>query len=329
VQFGEPLSLREALDASRDQGHPVERVAFEVSHRINQVTPITVTALVTLALLGDEDRALTLPEIKTMLKPLLDYVAVRKLPMTGELDLRTDEGLNLALTALTRHGVVSRYEGGTEPVWSIGAARHLEAAFYRNSVVHFLINRAIAELVLARVAEEQQPDAVVDGWEEALRIRDLLKFEFFFPSKRLFGQELRQELELIDPGWEQRAGEPGAAWDALERTGLILGPRVLASFLEAYLVVAEHLAARDPENPVDEKAFIARCLGIAHQQRLQQQLKSTESISRELFANALKLADNRGLLEPGKDVREGREALADELRMLVARIERLRALARG
>jgi glycerol-3-phosphate O-acyltransferase len=327
VQFGEPLSLDDALSESREHGHAVERVAFEVCHRINRATPITETALVTLALLGAEDRALTLPQIKTTLRPLLEYVAVRDLPMTDRLDLRTEEGIGQALAALTRHGVVARYDGGTEPVWSIEAERHLEAAFYRNSIVHFFLGRAIAELVLARVAEDDVPDAVVDGWEEAVRIRDLLKFEFFFARKRVFGQELREELELIDPGWERRAGESGAAWEALERASVLLAPRVLASFLEAYLVVAERLAARDPETPVDEAAFITRCLGVARQRRLQQQLKSTESISRELFANALKLAANRGLLEPGEGVREGREVLAAELRTLVRRVERLRALA--
>ena len=125
---------------------------------------------------------------------------------------------------------------------------HLEAAFYRNSVVHFLLNRAIAELVLVHVDEQRAADAVVDGWEEALRIRDLLKFEFFFARKREFEHELREELTLIDPDWERRAGEPGAAWEALERADVLLAPRVLASFLEAYLVVAERLAARDPSD---------------------------------------------------------------------------------
>jgi glycerol-3-phosphate O-acyltransferase len=298
VEFGEPLSLSEALDDTHE--HPVERVAFEVCHRINRATPITETALVTLALLGAEDRALTIEEIRCTLRPLLDYVRIRSLPMTNRLDLGTPDGITQALAALSRHGVVRRFDGGLEPVWSIGSERYLEAAFYRNSVVHFFLGRAIAELVLARVAEEAVPDAVVDGWEEALRIRDLLKFEFFFARKRVFGQE-------------------GAAWDALERTKLVIAPRVLASFLEAYLVVAERLAAGD--DPADQDAFIARCLGIAHQQRLQRRLKSTESISRELFSNALKLANNRGL--------EHSDALAAELRTLVERLHRLQTLAAG
>jgi glycerol-3-phosphate O-acyltransferase len=328
IEFGETLPLREAMEENRERGHEVERVAFEVFHRINRATPITETALVTLALLGAEESALTLEQVRLTLEPLLDYVRVRQLPTTGELDLRSTDGIAKALDALGRHGVVAHYDGGSDAVWWIGPSRHLEAAFYRNSVVHFLLGRAIAELVLVRVSEAQVPDAVIDGWEEALRIRDLLKFEFFFARKRVFGQELREELELIDPGWERRAGEPGAAWQALERSQLLLAPRVLASFLEAYLVAAEHLAARDPVAPVDEKAFVARCLGVAHQQRLQGRLKSTESISRELFSNALKLAGNRGLLDgDSADLPERREALAEELRTLVRRVNRRRALA--
>jgi glycerol-3-phosphate O-acyltransferase len=325
VRFGEPFSLREAL-AQGERGHSVERVAFEVCHRINRATPITETALVALALLGVDDRALTLNEIKLTLAPLQNYVRTRRLPTTGDVDLARSEGVRQALDALCRHGVVTRFDAGTEPVWSIGADRHLEAAFYRNSVVHFFVNRAIAELVLARVADDPLPDAVVDGWEEALRIRDVLKFEFFFARKWDFGQELREELELVDPGWEGRAGEPGAAWAALERSELLVAPRVLASFLEAYLVVAQRLAAHDPAKPIAEKRFVAECLGVGHQYRLQKRLASTESISRELFSTALKLAGNRGLLEPGTT--EQRREFAGEIATLVSRMARIRELAR-
>ncbi|HEV3056245.1 MAG TPA: 1-acyl-sn-glycerol-3-phosphate acyltransferase, partial [Solirubrobacteraceae bacterium] len=146
IRFGEPLPLSEALADESD--HAVERVAFEVCHRINAATPITETALVALALLGVEDRALTLDEVTATLGPLLAYIGARGLPMTGELDLSTEGGVRTALDALGRHGVVSRYDRGIEPVWSIARDRHLEAAFYRNSIVHLLVNRAIAELVL-------------------------------------------------------------------------------------------------------------------------------------------------------------------------------------
>jgi glycerol-3-phosphate O-acyltransferase len=327
IGFGEPLPLSEALRDAEQREHAVERVAFEVCHRINQATPITETALVALTLLGAGDRALTLDEVLETLAPLLEYVAKRDLPTTGELDLTTTDGVRQALDALTRHAVVSRYDGGTVPVWSISPERYFEAAFYRNSVVHFLVNRAIAELVLVAVEEHDGLDPVAFGWEEALRIRDLLKFEFFFSRKRDFDLELRHELALIDPDWESRERKPGAAWDALESGHLLLAPRVLSSFLEAYLVVADRLAAHDPDAPVDEKELISQCLGVAEQLRLQRRLASTESISRELFATALKLAANRDLLEPADDIAERRVAFRAEIAALVVELARLRALA--
>jgi glycerol-3-phosphate O-acyltransferase len=328
IRFGEPLALSEALADAEE--HAVERVAFEVCHRINEATPITETALVALALLGAEDRALTLGEVRTTLAPLLRYVNGRELPLTGELDLTADRGVRQALDALGRHGVVRCYDRGIEPVWSIAPDRHLEAAFYRNSVVHFLVNRAIAELMLVHVDEQAEGDAVNDGWAEALRIRDVLKFEFFFARKRDFDRELREELAVIDPDWETRESSPGAALGALERTHLLLAPRVLSSFLEAYLVVAERLAAHDPHAPVDESEFLNECLGVGHQYRLQRKLASTDSISRELFATALKLAQNRGLLDPeGDDLQQRRDAFRAEISTLVDRIARLRELALG
>ena len=66
VRFAEPLSLREALEPGGHDDNPdtrrlaLQKVAFEVAVRINRVTPVTATALVTLALLGVRDRALTL-----------------------------------------------------------------------------------------------------------------------------------------------------------------------------------------------------------------------------------------------------------------------------
>ena len=55
----------EALATPSEERRPAsQKVAFEVCHRINRVTPVTATALVTLALLGVRDRALTLAQVQ-------------------------------------------------------------------------------------------------------------------------------------------------------------------------------------------------------------------------------------------------------------------------
>jgi glycerol-3-phosphate O-acyltransferase len=327
VGFGEPMSLRDALQGV-EREHAVERVAIEVSHRINRVTPITETALVALALLGADDRALTLDEVRATLDPMLEHVRIRRLPLLGDLEIAHPDGVRRALDALGRHGVARTYTGGTEPVSSIAPDRHIEAAFYRNSIVHFFLNRAIAELVLVHVDETAPADPVPEGWSEALRVRDLLKFEFFFARTEEFEREMRAELAILDPEWEREVGEPGAAWRALTQTRLRLAPLMLSSFLEAYLVVAEQLAEQDPSAAIDEKVFLARCLGVGHQYRLQRRIQSTESISRELFATALRVAANRRLVAPGgEDLAARRVAFADQVRTLVARLQRIHAIS--
>ncbi len=315
VRFAEPIALRAQLPADGQAAEPaarrlaLQKVAFEVAVRINRASPVLATALVTLALLGVRDRALTLGQVRQVLEPVMDYVEARKLPGSGLELLRRPAGVRGVLRALARENVVTEYTGGVEPVYAIERGQHLVAAFYRNSAIHHFVSRAIAELTLLRSSRPT--------WEqEADRLRDLLKFEFFFPDRETYRAELVDELRLLDPDWERRDGR-----ELLEQAGFLIAHRVLRSFLDAQLVVAEQLAARDPRSPVVEKEFLAECAGVGQQMLLQGRLHGPESLSGELFASALKLATNRDLVDAGREeLRERRVAFAAELRDTVGRV---------
>jgi glycerol-3-phosphate O-acyltransferase len=322
VRFGEPLSLRQALAAEPDIRLAVQKTAFEISHRINEASPVLPRSLVTLALLGIEDRALTVAEVAAVLRPLIDYFERRELTTQAELGLAEHRGIQHTLDDLAGAGVVERYDKGTEPVYRIGPDQHLVAAFYRNNTIHFLVTRAVAELTLQAIAEN--PDE--DGFESALALRDLLKFEFFFSDKDAFRGELERELALMDPEWRRLITDPVGAEKMLESVPVHLAHRVLQPFLEAYWVVAERLADRNPRKPVEPKEFTRECLDVARQLRMQQQLASTESISGELYATAVKLAANRDLVDPGREeLAERRRAFAEEISCWVQRVRRVRS----
>ena len=326
LSFGSPLSLAESL---REDG-TVPKVAFEVMHRINAVTPVTPSAVVALALLGGDDRALTFEEGRELVRPLMDYIQTRDIPTVAGVGGGQTETVSQALATLVREGVVTEYSGGDAPVYAIGRDKHVEAAFYRNNAVHHFVTGAIVELALLHAAEGDVDDRAGEVWAEALRLRDLLKFEFFFPRKRVFAEDVRREMSLRDPGWESRPAEPDVIRATVRDAPVKLAHRVLGPFLESYEVLAERLAARDPGAAVDEDAFLKECVGIGRQLVLQRRLDSPESVSRELFKGALQLASNRGLLEPGgPEVRTRREELAREVRDAVRRVRVIRAMARG
>ena len=135
---------------------------------------------------------------------------------------------------------------------------------------------------------------------------------------------------MLDPDWEQRPAEPESARELLAGAHPHFAHAVLRPFLEAYEIVSERLAAKDPEQPIDDKAFLAECVGVARQYVLQKRLRSPDSISRELFGSAMRLAANRDLLQPGgAELSERRRAFAEEVRGEVRRVAVVRELARG
>jgi glycerol-3-phosphate O-acyltransferase len=338
VRFGEPLSLASALEAPDPTAPPdpderalgLQKLGFEVCVRINQATPITPIALVCLALLGRGDRALSLAEMQDALRNLLAYVERRKLPVSEELVLHTPDGLRHNLNLLVENGLLTRFAEGPDTVWGIATRQHLAAAYYRNTVIHYFVNGAIAELALLRAAELDVQDRLREFQEEALRLRDLLKFEFFFTDKETFQAELATEVAFHDPHWKNAFdGGPAELAELVTRFRPHSAHRILRPFVEAYRVVGDARARRDPALPVEDEPFLRECLALGRQYVLQKRMRE-EAISKVVFASALRLARNRGLTTAGAaDLAQRRERLARELREVMRRIEGVEALVRA
>jgi glycerol-3-phosphate O-acyltransferase len=247
--------------------------------------------------------------------------------MTGLEQLHTDAGVRRTLDALSHHGVVEPFDGGPEPVWRIGRGQEIVAAFYRNGVIHWFVNRAILELALMHASRIEGGGTVRDTWEACLRLRDLFKFEFFFTSRREFDQEIRAETALLDPDWEQKRAFSEEVRHAIDSSGVFVAHRVLRSFIEAYKLVADCLADSDPRKAFNEEEFLDECQNVGRMMIMQQRLASPESVSRELFRTAIQLARHRDLLDPGREeLTPARTAFAVELESvarLVAVIDQL------
>ena len=303
IDVGEPLPLRQRLAELRAEDpeakYAVERVALDVSHRINRVAPVTPTAAVCVALLA-ADRALTLDGVLDTVRPLADYLRRRGWRVAGAADLTDRSTIRRTLQELVASGVLTSYAEGPEAVWLIGPHQHLVAAFYRNSAIQVLILRAITELALLAAARRADSSRVT-AWDEALRLRELLKFDFFFPRRRELGDELRAESALIHPDAPSLADEMTQA-DArswLEGATFHVAHLVLRPYLDAYFLVADRLLLDDANEAFDEAAFLDECLRAGRQWVLERRLASEESLSTEMFAAALRLARHRDLFAAG------------------------------
>ena len=334
LNFGDPVHLSEFLERYPAGEAPdpeaahleIAKLAFEVSVRINRATPITPISLVTVALLG-ADRALTVAEVHDALRDLIAFVEARALPVTERLTLDDPDQVRAALDALVEHRVVTRWEGGTDTVYAVGPDQHLAAAYYRNTIVHFFTTGAIAEVALVAAFGAGSPAAAF--WDAVWAVRDLLKFEMFFAERDAFRDEVVREVGYHAPEWESLLSA-GKAAEVLGALCPISAPWALRPIFDAYLVVADALVATDFRRDIDPKELTRAALALGEQYRAQRRIVSPEAVSTVLFESAIRLADNRGLLEGGEVERlREREAFATEIRGVVGMIGRVAEIAKG
>jgi glycerol-3-phosphate O-acyltransferase len=230
------------------------------------------------------------------------------------------------LDALSGGNPVTRVDGGREPVWRIAPEDEHEAAFYRNSLIHAFLETSITELAVAYAARTEG-DRLAAFWDQVARLRDLLKFDFYFADSAAFREHIAAEMAGHDD-WEAQVAAGGDEIDRLLHDKRpLMAHAMLRPFFEAYEIVADVL--RDAPVQVAEKDLTDRALGVGRQYAAQTLVRSNESVSALLFATARQVAADQQLFMPGPDLGERRRAFLWELRGILADMDRLHSISRA
>ncbi len=293
------------------------------------ITPITFPSLVTMSLLGSAPKALTREEVIEDITRLLGWARDRDLRVSADLDATFGEKVEALLQIMINEGIITRYDEGPEVIYGIGLNQHAVASYYRNTVIHFFVNKAIIELALLRASENEGEGALAIFWEEIDRQRDLFKFEFFYAPTEEFHRQIREELGRYADNWEELVAQGTMGFGQL-LTGMIplVSHVTLQTYAEAYSVSATLLARMDHTESLTEEDCVTRSLNYGRQAYLQRRIGSDASIGKLLFKNAFKTLQSRNLTEAGDEsLTQRRQDLARDLREQLRRLELIRAIA--
>jgi glycerol-3-phosphate O-acyltransferase len=260
------------------------------------------------------------------LQDSLDYLERKQTPMTNSaLRLRTADGVRAALDALSNGHPITCIDGGREPVWRIAPENEHEAAFYRNTLIDAFLETSIVELALAYAARAET-DRLEAFWSQVMRLRDLLKYDFYFADSAAFREHVAEEMSWYED-WESQVAAGGDQIDMLLRAKkpLIAGA-MLRPFFEAYEIVADALC--DAPTEIDEKDLTKKALGVGRQYVAQNRVRSNEAVSALLFTTARQVAADQHLLEPAADLDARRNAFHDELRAVVHDMDKVEQISR-
>ncbi|MGI9248566.1 MAG: 1-acyl-sn-glycerol-3-phosphate acyltransferase, partial [Woeseiaceae bacterium] len=327
--FGEPVVI-EGLTPPPEEVD-MSKTAFEVAVRVNNMTPVTFPSLAATVLLGWAPRAITLDEFRAEILEFVIWLRKRNIRLTDNFDKGHDEQLAELAQLTIERGLVSFYDEGSEPVYGISEDQYAVAGYYRNTVVHYFVNKAILELALVKASGTGAADRVDAFWEETDRLRDLFKFEFFYSPKDEFREQLAREMSMYVENWDEVLGR-----DAQEVLDMLAGMRPLLAhatllpYIEAYGVVAEVLERLEPGVGIDEKECVALSLKYGEQRYRQRRISSKASIAQLLFSNGYNLFRNFGLTAGGDPaLTEQREIVSSEFAELSDRLERIHKLAQS
>lgn len=325
VDFGKPVVVEK--EGYGDDPLALQKTAFKVGVEVNRVTPITLTGLMCMSLLGAAPRAQTIEEMMAHMDELKAWAEHRNIRFTSDFD----EGRTRQTLRLIKHvvdsGLINRYDQGPETVYAMDADQHMMASYYRNTIVHHFVTKAITELALVASSEVSE-NALETFWNEADRLKDLFKFEFFYEPTDEFHAEVKKELSYVEPQWQELMQKQDYALELLPRMTPLVSAGVLRPYIEAYRVVADVYARLGANETLDEKACIDASMKYAQQAYLQHRINSKASIGQILFSNGFKLFDSYNLVSvDAPDLLERRKTMQKQLHVLSARLEKIRVLA--
>ncbi len=327
LDFGKSVLLEQAPDPDDQMALP--KIAFEVAVQANKVSPITLPAVACMILLGASPRALTIEEIQAEVLTIIRWARARGIRLTSDFRPERLTHVRDLADAMVGMGLLIRYDEGTDTVFGIEPHQHPMAGYYRNTIIHHFVNKAILEMALLKASDAAAGEALDVFWKETLSLRNFFKFEFFYPSKKKFKKQLRAELERSDPRWQECLDSGGQETRRmLMRMQPLLAHASLLPFVEAYGVVFDLLARLGGGESMAEEDCVSQALKDGRQAYLQRRITSEASIGKILFQNGFKLAQNLELVDGGGDeTSERRIRLLREFKELSIRLERIKLMA--
>lgn len=327
LDFAEPVVLKgKAPEATKEL---LSQVAFEVARRANERVPVTLSSLMCLALLGAAPRALTYAELETGIARLLKWLRRHDIRLARSLARMDIPELETLAENVFQGGVVRRITDGSETLFEVDPDQYPVASFYRNTIIHYFVDKAIAEIALLRVSDQPPQERSANFWSEARWLRDLTKFEFFQTPSADFASSIDAHLSFYEPAWEEvLEGSRGDLIALLGRLTPLISHATLLPYLEAYWTLTKVVADTAPGEEISESEAVAKALRLGKSALHQRRITSPEAIGKAMFKGAYSYLKDQGLLAIDDDaVPAERIALTTRLEATIREIRQIAELS--
>jgi len=308
VNFGEPLSLAEALGARRealagDAPEAVaERRAFveglgnDIVERINWAVVPHATSVAACALLGEGRRGVFRGDLARRMQQLVDLLRIQDVRLTPAL-VRDEGDFSDSIASILRMDLIRETRDARGRILYFEPGRRRALDIYRNGVLHYL---AAPSFLARELLRGGTPEALHEALAHWL---DVFYAEFFPRRGEVLGSHAAAFLEHFERlGWAERESGRLRATEKGEPELRFLAEQTRA-LVEAYFVAFSAVAAL--EKPVGRKALRKQIAEQFERSELLGEVGLAEASNPVTFGNAVDVLVRRGILAPAEGAGEG------------------------
>jgi len=320
VRFAEPFFVKEIIQKEQqenvDPKLTLQKTAFKLCKRINDVSPITPKAILSSILLAHPEPALPLVDILRISERMADYVTHSNMVLTTPQRSSFRAVVESTIRTLQKKSVIQVTES-TPRAYNVDQRKRVGLNYYKNNAIHCFVLPSISVMAFLDTVKSRGEIIKLnrtfyqDFLESALTLRDILKFEFFFSPRERFTEEIQGTLSFFSEScpWETATDDQFIAgfknhfinWDEASVYAGLLG-----ELLESYASTMSFLK-ENPGEIYDKKQFIARLIQYSEELSERGQIQYPESISVQNFSNDILSCENYGYV--GTEKGEERDLL--------------------
>jgi glycerol-3-phosphate O-acyltransferase len=301
VNFGEPISLAEALgtrrarfagDASKECQEEkrafVEGLAHRIAERINWAVVPNATAIAACALLGERSRGLRRTDLVARMQEIVDLLRLQDARLTPALVHDVGE-FNESIASLLRSDLVRTAPDPRGEILYFEEGQRRALDFYRNSIVHFVAAPSFLARRLLAPASAQDPRQDLAWW------LDLFYYEYFAPRGEVLAAHFDAFVDHFERfGWVER--QDGALRATEKGSGIL---RFLCEqtqgIVEAYWATFASVLAT--QGALSGKTLARSAREQFERAQLLGEVGRPEAANPITFANAIDLLVRRRVLE--------------------------------
>ncbi len=309
VRFADALSVKEIIQKADENNvearRTLQKTAFQLCKTINDVSPITPKSIVSSIFLTHRDLSLPFSEVLRISDRMADYVIYSGMSLSTPQESGFRSAVESTVRGLQKKGFLLISESLVRE-YSLEHKKRAVLNFYKNNAIHCFVIPSICVLAFLdtlkkrRVAKSNQKTFYDDFITNALVLRNILKFEFFFSPRIIFPSELTKTLQYFSPDcpWESADDQVWTDgfhhffkdWDeATVYSGLI------GELLESYLILMSFLKEQEGQT-FDKKQCLNRLIKYGEAKKDVGDIAYPESISIQNFTNGLLSCVNKGYL---------------------------------